>query len=376
MMNPTNFKNWLLIAALALVAACTAPGPAEEGLKDAFEGKFYIGCAMNEAQIDGSDTASVGLIQKHFNSVVAENWMKSGHIQPIEGEFDFELSDKVIDFAQANDMYTVGHCLIWHSQAPRWFFVDEDGNDVSREVLIERMRTHIFTVVGRYKGKVNSWDVVNEAFEDDGSWRKTKFYQIIGEEYMELAFKFANEADPDADLLYNDYSMYHKGRREAAIELVSNLRSKGVRIDGVGMQAHFGLDSPTMEELEKSIIAYAEAGAVVHITELDVTVLPNPDPGIGAEVSASFEYKQSLNPYAEGLPDSVSVALHDQYLGFFEVFIKHSDKIKRVTTWGLTDLHSWKNDWPVRGRTNYPLLFNREYEPKPVVESIINAGKE
>jgi len=142
------------------------------------------------------------------------------------------------------------------------------------------------------------------------------------------------------------------------------------------MPAHVGLDSPTMEELEKSIIAYAEAGADVHITELDVTVLPNPDPGVGAEVSASFEYKQSLDPYAEGLPDSVSVALHDQYLGFFEVFIKHSDKIKRVTTWGLTDLHSWKNDWPIEGRTNYPLLFDREYMPKPVVESIIKAAKE
>ena len=142
------------------------------------------------------------------------------------------------------------------------------------------------------------------------------------------------------------------------------------------MQAHFGLDYPSSAQLEKSIIAYAEAGADVHITELDVTVLANPDPSVGSEVSASFEYKQSLNPYAEGLPDSVSVALHDRYLGVFEIFIRHSDKIKRVTTWGLTDLHSWKNDWPVRGRTNYPLLFDREYEPKPVVESIIKAAKE
>ncbi len=374
MMNPTNFRSWLFIATLVLSAACTTPDTSEEGLKDALEGKFLIGTAMNEAQIDGSDTASLDLIRKQFNSVVAENCMKSGLIQPKEGEFEFALADKFIEFASQNDLYTVGHCLIWHSQAPRWFFVDDEGNDVSREVLIERMKTHISTVVGRYNGKVDCWDVVNEAFENDGSWRKTKFYQIIGEEYMELAFKFANEADPDAELLYNDYSMYHKGRREAAIELVTDLRSKGVRIDGVGMQAHFGLDYPSRAQLEKSIIAYAEAGADVHITELDVTVLPNPDPSVGAEVSASFEYKQSLNPYTEGLPDSVSVALHDKYLDLLEIFLKHSDKIKRVTTWGLTDLHSWKNDWPVRGRTNYPLLFDREYMPKPVVGSIIKAA--
>ena len=203
-MKTSFLINWLFIAILMLSPACNTQEPAEEGLKDALEGKFIIGTAMNAPMINGSDTASLNILNKHFNSVVAENCMKSGLIQPIEGEFDFVLPDKFIAFAEQNDLYTVGHCLIWHSQAPHWLFVDEEGNDVSREILIERMKTHIFTVVERYKGKVDCWDVVNEAIEDDGSWRNNKFYQILGEEYVELAFKFAQEADPDAELIYNE----------------------------------------------------------------------------------------------------------------------------------------------------------------------------
>lgn len=375
-MKKAHQHNWLIIAFIIIASACTPQGHSDEGLKDALEGKFMMGAAMNRRQIDGSDTTSLNIIHKHFNSVVAENCMKSGQIQAKEGEFTFDLSDRFVEFAVQNELYTVGHCLIWHSQAPRWFFVDEEGNNVGREVMIERMETHISTMVGRYKGQVDCWDVVNEAFNDDGSWRNNKFYQILGEEYIELAFKFAHEADPDAELLYNDYSMYHEGRREAAIKLVLSLKEKGLRIDGVGMQAHFGLEYPTMEELEESIIGFAEAGADVHITELDVTVLPNPDPRIGADVRASFEYKESLNPYADGLPDSVSVVLHDQYMAVFDMFLRHSDKIKRVTTWGVTDLQSWKNNWPIWGRTNYPLLFDREYQAKAIVGDIIKAANE
>ena len=174
MKTQTIITGLLLIAVLALTGSCSTQAPAEEGLKDALEGKFYIGAAMNEAQILGKDTASLQILDLHFNSVVAENCMKSMNLQPEEGVFDFELADKFIEYAQQNELYTVGHCLIWHSQAPRWFFKDELGNDVSREVMIERMKSHISTVVGRYKGKVDCWDVVNEAFEDDGSWRNDK----------------------------------------------------------------------------------------------------------------------------------------------------------------------------------------------------------
>lgn len=368
-------KTMLLFLALATLS-CTSQEPAEKGLKDALEGKFYMGAAMGGAQILGKDTATLELIHQHFNSVVAENCMKSGPIHPEEGKYNFELADQFIDFAQQHGMYTVGHCLVWHSQAPRWFFTDSAGNQVSRELLIERMKDHISTVAGRYKGKVHVWDVVNEAFEDDGSWRKTKFYEIIGEDYIELAFRFANEADPDAELIYNDYSMFHSGRRDAVVNLVNSLKEKGVRIDGVGMQAHYGMDYPDLVDFEESIVAFGNAGVEVHITEMDISVLPSPWSNAGAEISDRAEYMEKMNPYPGGLPDSVDAAMNQRWMDFFEIFLKHEDIIKRVTTWGVSDNHSWKNNWPIRGRTDYPLLFDREFQPKPVVAEIIKAAQE
>ena len=344
-------------------------------LKDALKDKFLIGVAMNEAQITETDSSSVAIIKNHFNSITAENCMKSGEIQPEEGKFNFDLPDKFVKFGEENNMYIIGHTLVWHSQAPGWFFTDKAGKDVSREVLIERMKNHIFTVVGRYKGKVKGWDVVNVAIEDDGSWRKTKFYNIIGEDYIKLAFQFAHEADPDADLYYNDYSMAHEGRRNAVVKMVNNLKSQGVKIDGVGMQGHMDMVFPDLDEFEKSMLAFAETGVKLMITELDVTVLPRPGIDVGAEISASFEYQQKLNPYAEGLPDSVSIALNNRYNDIFKLFLKHSDILERVTLWGVYDGQSWRNNWPVRGRTDYPLIFDRNFQPKPVVKSIVEEAE-
>lgn len=368
---------------LVLSSACSSRTKKEQNaadagnsLKAALDGKFYMGVAMNEAQIVGMDTVSLRVIEKHFNSAVAENDMKSGPIHPEEGKYEFEVPDKFIEYTQEHDMYTVGHCLVWHSQAPRWFFTDEQGHEVSREVLIERIRSHIETVVGRYKGKVDAWDVVNEAFNDDGSWRETKFYEIIGEDYFKLAFKIAHEADPEAELLYNDYSMFNKGRREAVIRVVKEMQAEGVPIHGIGMQAHYGMGFPTIEAFEESIVAFSETGLPVHITEFDIDVLPSRRSIQGAEISEKEAYEEMLNPYKNGLPDSVSIALNERWMDFFDVLLKHHDKIKRVTMWGLADHQSWKNGWPVRGRTNYPLLFDRNYAPKPVVEEIIKKANE
>ena len=344
-------------------------------LKDALKDKFLIGVAMNEAQITEADSSSVAIIKNHFNSITAENCMKSEELQPVEGEFNFKLADQFVKFGEENNMYIIGHTLVWHSQAPKWFFTDATGKDVTREVLIERMKNHIFTVVGRYKGKVKGWDVVNEAFEDDGSWRNSKFYQIIGEDYIRLAFQFAHEADPDADLYYNDYSMSHEGRRNTVVKMVKDLKSQGVRIDGVGLQGHMDMVFPDLDEFEKSMLAFAETGVKLMITELDVTVLPRPGIDVGAEISASFEYQQKLNPYAEGLPDSVSIALNNRYNDIFKLFLKHSDILERVTLWGVYDGQSWRNNWPVRGRTDYPLIFDRNFQPKPVVKSIVEEAE-
>ena len=362
----------IILFATVLVANCRA-GERESGnsLKAALKGKFLIGVAMNADQITGKDTAGVRLIKQHFNSITPENCMKSEIVQPQEGKFDFNLADQYVDFGQKNNMFIVGHTLIWHSQVPKWFFVDKDGKDVSREVLIERMKNHIYTVVGRYKGRVNGWDVVNEAIEDDGSFRKSKFYQIIGEDFIRLAFKFAHEADPKAELYYNDYSMAKKEKRDAVVKMVKNLQSQGVKIDGIGMQGHMTMDFPTLDDEEKSIIAFSGTGVKVMITELDLTVLPSPSNKVSADVALSYEYRKQLNPYPDGLPDSVAQAAHDRYAAFFKLFLKHADKIERVTMWGLTDGQSWRNNWPVPGRTDYPLLFDRNYQPKPIVETII-----
>ncbi len=359
---------------ILIAAACTAdkPDPTTASLKDAFSDKFYIGAALSEKQITGKDSAGVALVKSQFNAIVAENCMKSGPIQPAEGEFNFSLADQFVDFGEKNNLFVTGHTLVWHSQAPGWFFTDSSGNDVSREVLIERMKRHISTVAGRYKGRVKGWDVVNEVIMDDGSWR---FYEIIGEDFVKIAFETAHAADPAAELYYNDYSMSLPAKRNGVVEMVKNLQQQGVRIDGIGMQGHLDLHAD-LSEFERSLLAFAGLGVKVMVTELDVSVLPSPWRNAGADVARGAEYELKMNPYREGLPDSVNVAFSRFYADFFKLMLKHQDKISRVTFWGLSDGDSWKNNWPIRGRTDYPLLFDRNHQPKQVVEEIIKAAND
>jgi endo-1,4-beta-xylanase len=343
----------------------------EISLKEAFADKFYIGAAINADQIWGKDTVAVKVLKQHFNSIVAENCMKIEEIQPKEGEFDFTCADKLVAFGEENNMSIIGHTLIWHSQVPKWFFTDKNGNEVSKEVLIERMRKHITRIVSRYKGRVKGWDVVNEAVEDDGSLRNSKFLQIIGEDYLRLAFEFAHAADPDAELHYNDYSMANPNKRNGVIRMIKKLQEQGVKVSGIGMQGHLSMDYPTIEAFEESLLAFSALGVNVMITELDINVLPNPKKDVGAEVSLNFKYQKEMNPYPNELPDDIAEKLQERYVDFFQLFLKHQDKISRVTLWGVSDKNSWLNDWPMRGRTNYPLLFDRNYKAKPVVNKII-----
>lgn len=343
-------------------------------LKEAFKDKFYIGTALNAWQLMGSKPEELNIAKTQFNSIVAENVMKSGRIQAKEGEFNFELADKFVAFGEQNNMHIHGHTLIWHSQAPRWFFTDGDGNLVSKEVLTERMKTHIFTVVGRYKGRIDSWDVVNEAIEDDGSYRESKFYKILGEDFIKLAFKFAHQADPEAKLYYNDYSMAIPSKRNGVVNMVKKLRSEGIHIDGIGMQGHIGLNNPDLEEFDKSLEAYGKLGKVM-ITELELSVLPSPWGDAGAELSDTYTYDDKMNPFPDGLPEDVEKQFTDRYVAFFKLFLKHKDHITRVALWGINDGNSWKNNWPVRGRTDYPLLFDRENNAKQVVEELIKLAQ-
>lgn len=367
----------LTLFASMLVVSCgngkQATITEEPALKDVFGDKFLVGVAVNVRQSSEVDTASVKIIKKHFNSIVAEDCMKSANIHPEEDRYNFEQADQFVKFGQENNMAIIGHCLIWHSQLAPWFCVDQKGNNVSAEVLKQRMKDHITTIVTRYKGKIKGWDVVNEAIEEDGSYRKTKFYEILGEEYIPLAFQYAHEADPDAELYYNDYGMNVPGRRDAVVKLVNSLKAKGLRIDAIGMQGHMGMDYPTIEDFEASMLAFAGTGVKVMITEWDMSALPTVKRS--ANISDTVTFRKAMNPYPEALPDSVSAVWNARMKAFFNLFLKHADIVERVTAWGVSDGDSWKNNFPVRGRKEYPLLFDRNYEMKPFLKELINENK-
>ena len=370
-MKSIQLINKIITIVLFAATGCSMEKESPSTLKEAFKDFFYMGVAVSRDQIMGTDTAGIRIIRQHFNSITAENCMKSKFIQPAQGEFDFSLADRFVEFGEENGMRIIGHVLIWHSQAPDWFFKDDAGDDVSREVLVSRMQNHISALVGRYRGRVDGWDVVNEAIEDDGSWRKNKFYEIIGKDYVRLAFEFAHSADPDAELYYNDYSMAVRERRNSVVEMVMGLQQEGIRIDGIGMQGHLTMDFPTLYEFEKSIKAFSQLGIQVMITEMDLSALPRPDGSQGADLSEFYDNTDDLNPYVNGLPETVSQAWTQRYLDFFRIFIRNQDKISRVTIWGVSDGRSWLNNFPIPGRTDYPLLFDRQYQPKPLVDLLI-----
>lgn len=355
------------LAALASVNASAREKAAERtGLKDAFKGDFLIGTAISNRTLEENDEQLKSLIAREFNAITAENCMKSALLQPRQGQWRWDLADRFVDFGSRNRMAIVGHALVWHSQVPDDFFVRQNGEKISREELIQRMETHIHTVVGRYGDRVRYWDVVNEAIDDEKGWRKSDWFKVMGsEEYLEHAFRLTHELAPQAQLLYNDYNMHLPGKREFLVDVIRDYKRRGVPIHGIGMQSHVGLSYPDLQQYEASLKAYADEGMRIHITELEVDVLPVAWEHMGAEISTNFEYSDQLNPWPNGLPASVEQQLTERYVEMFELFLKYRDSIDRVTTWGTHDGESWKNDFPVRGRSNYPLLFDRKQKPRP-----------
>ena len=365
-----------LATVMLIATACTSsrqetanviPAMEQTPICESYSEYFKTGTSLNVNQTNGKDSIGAEVAKRHFNTIVAENCMKSAEIHPTENEYNWEDADNFVKFGTDNNMWIVGHCLVWHSQLSPWFCVDEKGENVSPDVLKQRLRDHIHTIVGRYKGKVHAWDVVNETVEDDGSYRKTPFYQILGEEYIPLAFQYAHEADPDAQLIINDYSMSGEKKRERYVQIVNDLKKRGLRVDAIGMQGHNGMDYPDYKEFEKSIEAFAGTGCDVMITELDFTVLPTVVHG--AAVENNLEYSQKMNPYADGLTPEIDNQWNDRVAEFMKLLIKHSDKITRVNFWGVNDADSWRNDWPMRGRTDYPLAIDRSWNVKPFVEA-------
>ncbi len=367
-------RRVLMVLACGLCAAAQLGAQSQPALKDVFKDAFRIGVALNRDQIYGTDMRGQAIALAQFNSITAENALKWEKIHPQPKTYDFKAADRFVTLGRKNHMFVVGHCLVWHSQTPSWVFQDGKGKPLSRDALLKRMREHIHKVVGRYKGRIGGWDVVNEAVDEDGTLRQSPWLKIIGEDYIAKAFQYAHEADPKAELYYNDYSLANEPKRSGAVELVKKLKAQGVPITAVGLQGHLRLEWPAAEQEEATITAFANLGLKVVITELDVDVLPQAIKSDGAEVSARADLRSDLNPYAAGLPDDVQQALARRYAELFGVFLKHRDVVSRVTFWGVTDGDSWKNDWPVRGRVNHPLLFGREGKPKPAFEAVIGTA--
>lgn len=338
----------------------------ELSLRNTFEKDFDIGTAPGNYLLNNQPELAEW-IPRQFNTITPENIMKAGLIHPEWNRYDFTAADQLVDFASRHKLLVNAHTLIWHSQLPA--FTRSMRNADSVRMFF---RDHIQTVAGRYRGKVHSWDVVNEALDEDGSLRKSIFLNSLGEDYIVEAFRLAGQADPAAELYYNDYNIEQPRKRAGAIKLIKKLQAAGVRIDGVGIQGHWSAGDVPLEKIEQSILEFSALGIQVMFTELDLSVLPNPWNNNTADINQTASgNRPALNPYPGGLPDSVQTKLSNSYAQLFRLFLKHSDKISRITFWGINDGHSWLNNWPIRGRTNYPLLFDRQNQPKQAFYAVI-----
>lgn len=352
---------------------------AQETLQQRYQHAFKMGTAVNPQIVSGQDSRSQAIVLRQFNSLTAENVMKAEVINPRPGEYDFTLADEYVDFANKHNMFVIGHTLIWHNQTPPWFFQNSQGKANTPAQQAERLRSYIKAVASRYVGKVDAWDVVNEVIDNDGSYRPTTWVQGIGsgDELVKLAFKYAAEYAPDAELYYNDFNAWRPQKVQGIVRMVKMLQQAGIRIDGVGIQGHWGLNFPENSYIEQAIDAYAALGVKVMITELDIDVLPLTREGqiIGTGMMhPQFqleEFKTYLDPYSQGLPDKVQQQLTQRYAELFALFYQRKDKIDRVTMWGVDDSMSWKNDYPIPNRTNYPLLYNRDGSAKPAISAIL-----
>jgi endo-1,4-beta-xylanase len=362
---------------LSPVIACLAAGLLTGGraasqpaslptLKSAFRHAFRVGAALNAPQFAEQNTQALNLITNQFNTISPENVLKWEPIHPAPDRFNFDEADQYVEFGRKYGMFIVGHNLIWQYQTPAWVFQDAKGGVITRDALLQRMHDHILAVVGRYKGRIGGWDVVNEALNDDGSLRQSHWMQIIGPDYLVKAYQWAHEADPTVELYYNDYSMENPEKRAGAVALIKTLQSNGVNLAAVGLQGHYKMDWPTPGQIDDTIDTFAALGVKVMITELDLDLL-RPSNRTADLSQMDADAQNANDPYANGLPDSVQQELASRYAELFKVFLRHKGTITRVTFWGVGDGDSWLN----RGRHNYPLLFDRHYQPKPAFDTVI-----
>jgi endo-1,4-beta-xylanase len=332
-----------------------------KGLKDYYKDYFPIGVAVNLNSLRGDDSA---LIMKEFNSITPENDMKMSPIHPAENGYNWRNADVIVAFAQRNGLKIRGHNLVWHyeSQTPQWIFKDK-GNPASKEVVLQRLKDHITTVVNRYKGKIYAWDVANEVISDkrDEYLRPSDWYRICGEEYIAKAFQWAHEADPDALLFYNDYNEINPVKREKIYKLVKGLKDAGIPIHGVGLQAHWAINEPSERQLDSTLKRFADLGVKIQITELDISVYTK-------EHDARERRPEDANTAFTAEKEAAQI---EKYKMCFELFRKYKSVVSSVTFWNLSDRYSWLDNFPVQNRKDYPLLFDRDLKPKKVYWEVI-----
>lgn len=347
-------------------------------MKDAFKNQFPIGVAINLDQITGQDTNGVALITSQFNSISPENVLKWEKVHPRPGPngYDFSAGDAFVAFGEQHRMLIVGHTLVWHSQTPRWVFQDEQGrwlsgtNAADRALLLERMRDHIMTVVGRYKGRIKIWDVVNEALNDSRNENDTNvlrqsspWVRILGMEFIEKAFEYAHEADPAAVLRYNDYSVENPAKRQRLITLIKHLQSRNLPVTAIGSQTHANLIWPEPELEDDFLTEVGQLGLPIHITELDVNSSQAGQRNQSADISQNAQASEG-----EAQVASAQEKLAQQYGNLFRMFQKHRDVVKLVTFWGVTDADSWRRD-------GKPLLFDGDWKPKSAFRAVIKTAE-
>lgn len=323
-------------------------------LHEVYKDYFLIGAAVNPYTLKHDSE----LINYHFNSLTAENEMKFISVHPEEDVYTWEKADQLMEFARANGQQVRGHTLVWHNQTSGWIFQDDKGNNVDRETLLARLKSHIDTVVGRYKGEIYAWDVVNEAVADSGEeiLRPSKWLEIAGEDFIAKAFEYAHEADPSAQLFYNDYNESNPHKREKIYTLVKSLKEKGVPIHGVGLQAHWSNFHPTIDEIRQAIERYASLDVKLHVTEMDVSV---------------YKFDDRRTDLTEPTEEMIEVQA-ERYQQMFEVFREYRDHITSVTFWGVADNYTWLNNFPVRGRKNWPFVLDEKGQPKKAFWNIVN----
>ena len=365
MMNRNLLPSLIMCAVLAGPVYCQNQGASSAtsvGLKDAYAGKFLIGAAGDLRRYSDDELAN---IKTHYNILTPENCMKPQRVHPEEDRYNWTTSDALVQWCQENGVKVWGHTLVWHAQTGRWFLEPgADGQPVTRELAMERLKEHITTVVGRYKGRVVGWDVVNEAVEDRGvgdteNLRDRSWYKVIGPDVLTMAFKWAHEADPDAELYYNDYNIEqgaveNKGKHASSMTLLKRLIAEGAPIRGVGIQGHWHLDT-SFADIEKAITNYASLGLKVSITELDVTATGDNSGAFGIRRGNRTIPKENYEKQAE------------VYAKLFEIFKRHADVIDRVTFWGLSDKRSWR--WGQDA-----LLFDRQLQPKPAFQAVLDVA--